>query len=120
MTGKDFAGCNNTQDIMEDFSVEASTAGKLFFELKSLKGNISNVADDPPPYSPPEKDDQKETARVEFYEGQRIDANDGGWHDGIIKQVGVNQYGQRCVRVGWLLDKWADKRYDKLWAEHEW
>eukprot|EP01084_Bolivina_argentea_P090706 163384_1 len=39
--------------------------------------------------------------KIEFTVGQRIEAKDGGWFDAIIKQVGVTDYGERCVRVGW-------------------
>eukprot|EP01084_Bolivina_argentea_P097363 175021_1 len=66
------------------------------------------------------KMDNSKPARVEFHEGQKVDAKDGGWHDAIIKQVGQNKYGERCVKVGWLLDQWANARYDKTWAEPEW
>eukprot|EP01084_Bolivina_argentea_P097362 175019_1 len=66
------------------------------------------------------KMDNSKPARVEFHEGQKVDAKDGGWHSAIIKQVGVNQYDQRCVRVGWLLEKWSNAAYDKTWSEDEW
>eukprot|EP01084_Bolivina_argentea_P079416 144067_1 len=65
-------------------------------------------------------DSPKKLVRVEFEVGQKIEARDSKWFDAIIKEVGVDKYGRRVVRVGWLLDKWASERWDKIWSEDQW
>eukprot|EP01084_Bolivina_argentea_P018330 34122_1 len=85
--------------------------------IKSLQKQINNKENDSKQNDIPKKQPPKQ---VTFKVGQKVQAKDGRWEDAIIKQVGINMYGQSCVRVGWLLEKWAREGYDKIWKEDEW
>eukprot|EP01084_Bolivina_argentea_P098866 177729_1 len=58
---------------------------------------------------------------VNFVVGQKVQGKDGGWHDAIIKEVGIEPLsGKRFVKVRWLLDTWSSEQWDKIWTEDEW
>eukprot|EP01084_Bolivina_argentea_P207832 354516_1 len=75
-------------------------------------------------YTHPNESDLKQSGdsegKVAFEVGQKLQGHDGGWYDAIIKEVGYNKYNKRYVRIGWLLDKWASERYDKIYSEDKW
>eukprot|EP01084_Bolivina_argentea_P201629 344633_1 len=103
LTGKLLLKYKNGDKLFKDYKqykLSQAFCNNVFGQLKNIvnaeaKGNTSSYKkpwfyDPSPPYSPPDKNDHKtnvyqneppkEPARVEFYEGQKIDAKDAGWH----------------------------------------
>eukprot|EP01084_Bolivina_argentea_P018313 34085_1 len=99
-------------DIMDALNIDASTAGKLFFELKKLRPKISQ----PPSYRQVKQsyEPQKE---VKFEIGQRFEAKDANtWYNAVAKEVIPGT----AVKIGWLFDKGAHEEYDIWLYKSEW
>eukprot|EP01084_Bolivina_argentea_P298789 514945_1 len=64
--------------------------------------------------------DEQQGVQVVFVVGQIVHAEDSGWYDAIIKEVGTNYTGERYIKIGYTDHRWRGQGYDKIWTENEW